>query len=82
MDMKCKEKKKENYSLCDYHYKEWVTVIIPLEFYVINSLTKYNFILGRKLIVAITCTPFTHHQPSVLGVWEGVVLGELGKTKV
>ena len=38
-----------------------ITITVPQELYIIDAPTRYNCILGRKFIVAITEIPSTHH---------------------
>ena len=42
--------------------KQGVTITVPQQFYVIDAPTRFNCILGRKFIVAITSIPSTHHR--------------------
>ena len=56
--------------------KKGVTVTSPQEFYVIDALTRYNCILGRKLLGDITGFPSSFHQ-TLLFIGENGKVGRL-----
>ncbi|XP_057524854.1 uncharacterized protein LOC130804440 [Amaranthus tricolor] len=62
--------------------KQGVIITVPQEFYIIDALTKYNCILGRKFTVAITSIPSTHHQTLLFVGLEGRVERARGNEKM
>jgi hypothetical protein len=52
---------------------------VPTSFFIINSKSTYNVLLGRDWIDANCCIPSTMHQCLIQWVWKAVIASKLQK---